>query len=72
MFVVVVTPNKDGKIEFTKEELQKMLDDAYAKGYSEGISRNNYYPFTVPTITYCNGETEPRPLKYDKVTCSEN
>ena len=36
MFVVVVSPNKDGKIELTKEELQKMLDDAYNKGYIEG------------------------------------
>lgn len=36
MFVVVVSPNKDGKIELTKEELQKMLDDAYDKGYTEG------------------------------------
>lgn len=27
--VVVIEKNKDGKIELTKEELQKMLDDAY-------------------------------------------
>lgn len=34
--VVVVEKNKDGKIEFTKDELQKMLDEAYNQGYSDG------------------------------------
>lgn len=34
--VVVVEKNKDGKIELTKDELQKMLDEAYSQGYSDG------------------------------------
>lgn len=34
--VVVIEKNKDGKIEFTKDELQKMLDDAYNQGYLDG------------------------------------
>jgi len=48
MFVIVVSPNKDGKIELTKEELQKMLDDAYDKGYAEGKSKS-YDTITVPS-----------------------
>lgn len=48
MFVVVVSPNKDGKIEFTKEELQKMLDDAYNKGYTEGKTPS-WDTITVPS-----------------------
>ena len=48
MFVVVVSPNKDGKIELTKEELQKMLDDAYNKGYVEGKSKS-FDTITVPS-----------------------
>lgn len=48
MFVVVVSPNKNGKIEMTKEELQKMLDDAYNKGYTEGKSYG-YQTITVPS-----------------------
>lgn len=48
--VVVIEKNKDGKIELTKEELQKMLDDAYNQGYVEGK-----YPVwcanTTPSIT---------------------
>lgn len=43
--VVVVEKNKDGKIEFTKDELQKMLDEAYNRGYSDGKARWD-------TITY--------------------
>ena len=34
--VVVVEKNKDGKIDFTKDELQKMLDEAYNQGYLDG------------------------------------
>lgn len=45
--VVVVEKNKDGKIELTKDELQKMLDDAYNKGHTEGRSR--YETITYPS-----------------------
>jgi len=34
--VVVVEKNKNGKIEFTKDELQKMLDEAYNQGHWDG------------------------------------
>lgn len=65
MFVVVVSPNKDGKIELTKEELQKMLDDAYNKGYGEG-KQKSFDTITVPTypIYYTNV-----PEKDIKITC---
>jgi len=43
--VVVIEKNKDGKIELTKDELQKMLDDAYSQGYADGNK-------TYDTITY--------------------
>ena len=43
--VVIIEKNKDGKIELTKDELQKMLDDAYSQGYADG---NKKYD----TITY--------------------
>lgn len=66
MFVVVVSPNKDGKVELSKEELQKMLDNAYDKGHSEG-SKDNHYTITNPyTITapsypiYYSTNTTPR------------
>lgn len=39
--------NKDGKIELTKEELKKLLDEVYEEG------RNGVYVYTTPyTPTY--------------------
>ena len=32
--------NKDGKVEFTKEELKKLLDEVYNKGYDDGKAQN--------------------------------
>ena len=58
MFVVVVSPNKDGKIELTKEELQKMLDDAYNKGYAEGKPKS-WDTITIPSY----------PVYYGNFTC---
>ncbi len=51
--VVVVEKNKDGKIEFTKEELQKMLDDAYCQGYADGSRKYDTitYPSWISTVT---------------------
>lgn len=39
--VVIVEKNKHGKIELTKDELQKMLDDAYSQGYADGKKKYN-------------------------------
>lgn len=38
--------NKKGKIEFTKEELKKLLDEIYNEGYREGSLQ--YYTYTTP------------------------
>lgn len=51
--IVVIETNKAGKVELTKEELQKMLDDAYNQGYADGnrftTVTSPYYPITLPT-----------------------
>ena len=36
--IIIVEINENGKIELTREELQRMLDNAYNRGYSEGYS----------------------------------
>ena len=60
--VVVVEKNKDGKIELTKEQLQKMLDDAYNQGYSDcNSARYKYETITYPTVS-----------KDWKITCTSN
>lgn len=39
MFVVCVKENINGKAEMTRDELQKMLDDAYHKGFGDGYNK---------------------------------
>ena len=51
--VVVIEKNKDGKIELTKDELQKMLDDAYNQGYVDGKGR--YDTITYPSSPWYVG-----------------
>ena len=55
--VVVIEKNKDGKIELTKDELQKMLDDAYTQGYTDGKGRYDiitYPSYPVPWYATTN------------------
>jgi hypothetical protein len=49
MKVKVFYPNSKGEIVFTKEELEKLLDEVYDAGYSDGRSR--YWTWTSPSIT---------------------
>ena len=58
--IVVIEKNKDGKIELTKQELQKMLDDAYNQGYSDGRGRWDtitYPSYPLAVTTYASGNT---------------
>lgn len=54
--VIVIEKNKDGKIELTKDELQKMLDDAYRQGYSDGNRKYDTitYPSWITTVSSSN------------------
>ena len=64
--VKVFTTNSDGKIEFTKDELEKVLNEVWQDGYNSHTS----YWWSSPTIT-----TTPTPHytgTFDKpveVTC---
>ena len=57
----VFSKNEKGKIEFTKEELQKLLNEVYNEGkidsytisYGSNITTTPYYS----TITTCNSST---------------
>ena len=62
--VVILTTDKDGKVLLTKDDLQKMLDDAYNKGYSDGKSSSWYSTITT---------TPNSPVWYGtEVTCSSS
>ena len=62
--IVVIEKNKDGKIKLTKDELQKMLDDAYNQGYSDGKGRYD-------TITYLSTPIWTSNVS-DKITLSSD
>lgn len=68
MFVVVVSPNHDGKIELTKDELQQMLDDAYNKGCADGKAKQ-LAEITIPNYpVYYNALTNV-PKEHTEITC---
>ena len=60
--IKVFTTNKNGKIELTKDELKKLLDEAYWDGYAA----NNRYVYTTP---YWTGTPITTPW-WNTVTCS--
>ena len=56
MYVVVVVGDSNNKVTLTKDELQKMLNDAYEKGKSDG------------RLWYYNGSPWYTSLTSDKIT----
>lgn len=65
--VVIVEKNKDGKIELTKDKLQKMLDDAYNQGYADG--RSKYEAITYPSYpVWYKCTNDSNTIDADKIT----
>lgn len=56
--IKVFTTNKNGKIELSKDELKKLLDEAYWDGYR---ANSNMYVYNSPSVW--------SPYKWE-VTCS--
>lgn len=50
MKVKVFTLNENKKIEFTQEELEKLLDEVYEDGVTEG-KKSNYFYYRYPYYT---------------------
>ena len=50
MKVKVFECDKNGKISFTKRELENLLNEIYNNGYTDGKASNNYYwTWTYPS-----------------------
>lgn len=51
--IKVFYKNKDGKIEFTNKELEKLLNETYREGYHEGYSEgtSNTFTWSQPYLT---------------------
>lgn len=56
--IKVFTVDKEGKISFTKKELEDLLNEAYWEGYSKNLNTTTisypYHPYT-PYYTWTNG-----------------
>lgn len=57
MKIKIITPNQYGRIEFSKEELEKILGEAYNEGYADGknyqINRGVYVDNLISCTTPC-------------------
>ena len=53
MSVKVFQTNKNGKIEFTRCELEKLLNEIYKEGYRDGEiqTKKDYWTWTAPSLT---------------------
>lgn len=53
MSVKVFQTNSNGKIEFTRAELEKLLNDTYKEGHRDGENKanSNYWTWTSPYIS---------------------
>ena len=68
--VVVIEKNKDGKIELTKDELQKMLDDAYTQGRLDGNS--HWDTITYPSNQWFYSTTTSTSTPPNEITISSD
>lgn len=52
MSIKVFKTNKAGKIEFTRCELEKLLNETYREGYTDGENhaKSNYWTWTSPNV----------------------
>ena len=73
MSVKVFQTNKTGKIEFTRCELEKLLNETYKEGYADGEAhaKKDYWTWTSPvvTTTYPNISYSTSTRAIDDLTC---
>lgn len=69
--IKIYFPNSNGKIEFTKDELEQELNKIYKDGYNEGYIAGTYNPYTITNREHGNylKTTGYEPL-FDGVTIS--
>lgn len=70
MKVKVFETDKNGKIIFTKDELERLLNEIYDSGYLDG--KNSTYVWSSPYKWTLNGSSlTPQTIKYEP-TCTPN
>ena len=74
MSVKVFQTNKAGKIEFTRCELEKLLNETYNEGYRDGENhaKNSYWTWSSPSIVNTTPYYGVTCLDADKVACAND
>ena len=77
MKIKIMYPNPHGRLEFSKEELEQILKEAYEEGVADGMNSRSSssssfsivppYMYTSPTITCLSGTVNDISLN-DSVT----
>lgn len=57
MRIKIFTPNEYGRIELTKEELEKLLNESYQQGWNDKPYYDSYRYY--PAATYYSNSTNP-------------
>ena len=78
MSIKVFQTNSNGKIEFTRAELEKLLNDTYKEGHRDGETKanNSYWTWIAPTlngtpsITYGGNSTIRTTPDSATITCT--
>lgn len=79
MMVKVFQSNANGKIEFTREELEKLLNEIYKAGHDTGYSegKSNQWTWTSPynlstsiSTTNLTNSTDHSSAAIDNLTCN--
>ena len=70
MTVKVFEFNKNKKIEFTKAELEKLLNEVYSEGYNE--ANRKYWTWSPSYYTTSELTTNKTNSDWITVTCSED
>lgn len=68
MKVKVFQSNHNGKIEFTRAELEKLLNEVYTDGYNEG--KSSHWTWTSPYVNSCDGITLTNAIDTKTITTS--
>lgn len=66
MKVKVFQSNHNGKIEFTRAELEKLLNEVYTDGYNEG--KSSHWTWTSPFASSCDSITLTNAIDTKTVT----
>ena len=54
MRIKIFVPNKYGRIELTKEELEKLLNESYQQGWNDKSEHPYYQYYPYPYVTCCS------------------